>query len=611
MTLLSPAIRVEPGLLRAVRYALPLAVMDVGSEAAAWLHADVQRTPVAFAYQHETINTYRELFREFVKNNPALSQTIGELVAQYHVHLSPVIALEEAWIRAELTESELSAAEQDKLWQIAKTLATPNSPFLAQFLAWLGRLTSRQHAAVWEKIKGLAEAWAWANREAYQQSRVEIPIGLNVSDVAWVLVEHVNEPPQRWVLYQQGTDLILDTEIDFEQGSYFATVSMAVLSWQVQLINQTAQTQDSIHYFEPVKAGSTLVLPDSDNQLWIKTDHTELCIESLVKPDWATSIDRDGVGLFVIVSDNAGDRRAYWVNPGRYPVVDRAGKLIGNMTLDQGCFQDETEYLVFQKNGFQQPNWADQIGVDDYGLYVDVSIKQVTQRFRWISPGQFFMGSPETEPERRGNETLHEVILTQGYWLADSACTQALWKAVMGENPSEFEGEQNPVEKVSWEQVKTFIKKLNRKKLGLALRLPTEAEWEYACRAGTITPFSFGENITSEQVNYNSNFPYANAEKGRYRKEIVAVQTLPANAWGLYEMHGNVWEWCQDWFGEYSIERVVDPQGPTETGVDRVLRGGGWSLNGLLARSACRHGYGIFVRLNNIGFRLARGQTSD
>ena len=140
--------------------------------------------------------------------------------------------------------------------------------------------------------------------------------------------------------------------------------------------------------------------------------------------------------------------------------------------------------------------------------------------------------------------------------------TQEQWQAVMGNNPSHFKGEKNlPVEKVSWDDCQEFIKKL-REKDKKPYRLPTEAEWEYACRAGTTTPFHFGETISTDQANYNGNFTYGNGKKGVYRKKTTPVGSFPANAWGLHDMHGNVWQWCQDWYGDYPQKDVVDPQGP-------------------------------------------------
>lgn len=175
-----------------------------------------------------------------------------------------------------------------------------------------------------------------------------------------------------------------------------------------------------------------------------------------------------------------------------------------------------------------------------------------------------------------------------------------------GGNPSIFVGADRPVERVSWEDAQAFIAKVNGLKPELNLCLPTEAQWEYACRAGTATSFSFGENITPEQVNYNGNNPYHNGKKGQFREETVAVRSLPANPWGLYEMHGNVDEWCNDWYGTFRSEAVSDPVGP-EAGEGCVLRGGSWFYGGEYCRSAVRHRSDSGLRFNSFGFRLARG----
>ena len=247
-------------------------------------------------------------------------------------------------------------------------------------------------------------------------------------------------------------------------------------------------------------------------------------------------------------------------------------------------------------------SWASDWGKDKYGLWTAFTYKNVRQCFRWIKPGTFMMGSPGNEAERYKDEILHEVTITQGFWMADTACTQALWQAVTGENPSKFKGTDRPVESVSWNHCHEFIDKINALKPGLELRLPTEAEWEYACRAGTQTPFWFGENITPEQVNY----PYAGGKKGKYRKETVEVKSLPCNSWGLYQMHGNVWEWCSDWYGDYPTGSVIDPLGPSN-GSHRVLRGGGWIKNGRVCRSANRGRLDPAGR-GSLGLRLTRGQ---
>ncbi|WP_374495622.1 formylglycine-generating enzyme family protein [Zoogloea sp.] len=255
------------------------------------------------------------------------------------------------------------------------------------------------------------------------------------------------------------------------------------------------------------------------------------------------------------------------------------------------------------------PPWASEWEEDaEWGLAATLNLNGVKQTFRWIQPGTFLMGSPRDELGRYSDETQHKVTLSRGYWLADTACTQALWQAVMGDNPSRFKVyPANPVEQVSWNDVQTFFARLDALVPGLDAGLPSEAQWENACRAGTTTPFSFGENITSEQVNYDGNFPYAGGKKGLYRACTVPVKSLPPNPWGLYEMHGNVREWCADWFGNYPQGPQVDPSGPPE-GVERVLRGGSWINDGQYCRAAarCRNEPGF--RGNTIGFRLAPGQ---
>ena len=255
------------------------------------------------------------------------------------------------------------------------------------------------------------------------------------------------------------------------------------------------------------------------------------------------------------------------------------------------------------------PPWANDWGEDDeHGLWLALTVGEARQVFRWISPGRFLMGSPVDEPQRRDGEVQHQVTLSRGFWLADTACTQAFWQAVTGSNPSSFQGDpRNPVEQVSWDEVQAFIGELQRRLPGLPVRLPSEAEWEYACRAGTTTSFSFGDRITPELVNYNGRYPYAGGEKGPYRQKTVPVASLPASGWGLYGMHGNVWEWCADWYADYPTEPQVDPQGP-QTGGARVLRGGSWYGDGRLVRSANRFRSEPGRRYHNTGFRLALGR---
>lgn len=268
-------------------------------------------------------------------------------------------------------------------------------------------------------------------------------------------------------------------------------------------------------------------------------------------------------------------------------------------------------------DSIERPDWASEAGRDTYGPWVRVAVKgapgsdPVTQRLRWIPPGHFQMGSHETESERNDDEgPWHPVTISQGFWLMDTACTQALWQAVMGTNPSDFMASPDrPVVQVSWNDVQDFLTMINRSIPGLELTLPTEAQWEYACRAGTNTPFSFGATITPEQVNYNGNYPYAGGPRGQYRAQTVPVASLPANPWGLHEMHGNVWEWCLDGQRDYRAEAEIDPTGPLAGDVERVQRGGSWDSVALLVRAASRSQDRPGFRVYRVGFRCARVQS--
>ena len=227
----------------------------------------------------------------------------------------------------------------------------------------------------------------------------------------------------------------------------------------------------------------------------------------------------------------------------------------------------------------------------------------IGMKFVWISPGSFMMGSPKEEKERIDNETQHKVTLSKGFYMGVYTVTQEQWQEVMGNNPSEFKGVKNlPVERVSWDDCQQFIKKL-REKDKKVYRLPSESEWEYSCLAGTKTAFHFGETISTDQANYNGNYIYGNGKKGVYREKTTPVDSFPANAWGLHDMHGNVLQWCQDWYGDYPQKDVVDPQGP-EKGQLRVGRGGSWGFDPGVCRSAFRLRDGPGTRHPSGGLRV-------
>ncbi len=242
--------------------------------------------------------------------------------------------------------------------------------------------------------------------------------------------------------------------------------------------------------------------------------------------------------------------------------------------------------------------------------------------FVYIQPGTFIMGSPTNEPGRDSVEAQHRVTLTKGFYMQTTEVTQGQWKALMGSNPSRFKscGDNCPVEKVSWKAVQKFIRKLNRREGGATYRLPTEAEWEYTARAGSDTAFANGV-ISELKCGYDSNLDamgwYCGNAGVRYSGCYDAstwggpkcvgthrVAQKRPNAWGVYDMHGNVFEWCADRYGDYPAGSVTDPTGPS-SGSSRVVRGGSWYYCARCCRSADRLGPEPGYRRSLLGFRLA------
>jgi formylglycine-generating enzyme required for sulfatase activity len=210
-----------------------------------------------------------------------------------------------------------------------------------------------------------------------------------------------------------------------------------------------------------------------------------------------------------------------------------------------------------------------------------------------IPAGKFIMGSPVSEKNHRKDETEHEVTLTKPFYMGKYEVTQEQYEAMMGNNPSKIKGAKLPVTEVSWLDCQEFIKKLNAKTNG-GYRLPTEAEWEYACRAGTTTAYSFGDSITKDEANV------------AWGTSTKMVGSYKPNAFGLYDMHGNVWEWCEDWKADYPKESVIDPKGPA-TGQYRLLRGGSFTGAGSHSRAANWWGTLPATKENDyLGLRLVK-----
>lgn len=238
-----------------------------------------------------------------------------------------------------------------------------------------------------------------------------------------------------------------------------------------------------------------------------------------------------------------------------------------------------------------------------------------------IPAGSFRMGTPPDEPARQADETLHEVVIGAPFYLGKYEVTQAEWMRVMHRNPSRFTacGPRCPVETVSYDDIQLFVRRLTEVAHGARFRLPTEAEWEYACRAGSRSAFATGSRLTARQANFDDRSIVRGQAPAPYLGRPVPVGGFPPNRWGLHDMHGNVWEWCEDWYGDYPAGPVRDPRGPARTAarriwdarggdwqLKRVIRGGSWYFGADSCRCGLRYTHSPADKGFSVGFRLLR-----
>ena len=346
-----------------------------------------------------------------------------------------------------------------------------------------------------------------------------------------------------------------------------------------------AEYQERMKGYPPVPAGNATLLRDEYD---IDTGRFPVQVEWM---DWVGKMpDISKIEDPCVNAERDLARAIYESGPGHpvYARLEVSGQraVISKVELVAG-----DQVLEVRGKGFEQER------TDKYHI-IRLGKEKVPMRFVYVPPGEFTMGSPEDEPGRDDDERQHKVILTEGFFMQETPVTQAQWAAVMGDNPSHFKkcGPDCPVESVSWDDAQRFLKKLNEGGGEYEYRLPTEAQWEYACRAGTTTRYYTGDSK-------------ADLKRAGWYGENSGDKTHPVgqkkpNAFGLYDMHGNVWEWCQDWFGDYPAGPVTDPTGP-KCGSNRVLRGGGWYDNARYCRSADRYGYYPSFRGSRYGFRLA------
>ncbi|MEE9412807.1 MAG: formylglycine-generating enzyme family protein, partial [Methylococcales bacterium] len=496
LTLLAPVVRLEPELLRSVRLALFRNQINFNAsvEALVWQHADLlEPSSVAATFSSAARKRWLTEFRDIAE---PVKQTVLDAIRPWRAFLQEQVWFEEITSLDESSRLLLPKSDLDDANDYFQYLSQQHAANDLQVMAdvetqqWFKRVEKRLP----QQSKDLSEVGGSLQRITHQihqddkHYHAEFPI-----DPANLVADDL--PKQTMTVYQQGEQLIAqfnspNTQLE-QTSSRLAELQFRNGLLYIKTLLATRQPQH-LHNYE--RSGQQIAV-DYEQSVMFQTSGVQMT-------DICTLPDVPGLML-----------------------------------------RSDEETLYFSQ--LQRPQWATNLARDCYGLYLEVDIKGIIQRFRWIEPATFLMGSPTDKPGRDDYEDQHQVTLTHGFWLADSAVTQVLWQAVMESNPSEFDDNlKNPVENISWQDVQQFISRLNQLIPDAQAQLPTEAQWEYACRAGTTTPFSFGDNISSEQVNYDGTRPYANGKEGKYRKQTVPVKSLPVNPWGLYEMHGNVWEWC-------------------------------------------------------------------
>ncbi len=582
--------RVDPPLLRALRRLNTKAPLNAGLEGAFWCHADVEADSAAHI-RHAVQAKHQAHFSEHLQDCHIDLERLRYL---HHAHLRAVLNHEETllwYAHAKLDGVQVSEETQERLQKA--------DSFMRQLAATLKQPDGLQKAGVWwsvaqeiiqradnqmgkdyiELLAPLVQAIAEV-RGVWQQppdwvDPADLPPGERYT--CWL----VNDPATYSIVLQSGppagNQIALTPVFAIDQGGLRiesagsrillsrAHLPFRVCGLQEQTLIKLTSSQEilTLASVKRPRGAATWGWDALGTGLWVRT--VPLCGQTFEWSDWSNPIDPS---LKTVLTENS-----------HYQLIE--DKLSNQLKL----LGIHSSYISYN---YEKTASRVRFVLDEYGVRADLSVMtspdKLIQSLRWIEPGTFWMGSPVDEPERFDNESpRHEVTLSRGFWLADSACTQALWQAVMGNNPSYFKDDpQQPVEQVSWHDVQAFLKRLQSLLPGCQVDLPSEAEWEYACRAGTQSPFSFGANINPQQVNYYG-------EKGEYRAKTVPVKSLPANRWGLYEMHGNVDEWCKDGQRTYDEHGQIDPLGPmTGDELPRVLRGGAWNGIARRARSAFR-----------------------
>ncbi len=573
---LSVPVFFEAGLLREVRLALGVDSSGLGDEVTVWSGVE-HRHSGGGTLSHERRSKLQEELTDALDPSIGLARVLSDdadmraalashglppiadmdhllrqacaalfaVLARWRVAAAPVIRDEELFTFDACFAPGESPVDTDSLAQarllIEQALATKDPGLAFHVRGWLARCRDRAHARIrsGERHEFLRDAWQ-------------------------VLGAHETT----WVIHQERGGL---------QARRRST------AWRRIAV---VKTSDGVLDLTSERGNRSIILREKRRVPWPHgpttwaTDFEQVQVEPFRREGWmsAWGAHEGERGFWVEVGERTERIRFHWRPP---PAVSEAAD-----GSQEGRFQVVESTL---------PSWAARAGIDEYGAWTDVEVKGQVQRMRWVPPGTFLMGSPAEEEGRYANESQHEVEITAGFWLGETPCTQAFYEVVTEASPSRFEGGRRPVERVPWDDVQQMLTSLERLVPGFEGRLPTEAEWEYACRAGATDAVY---SLPLADIAWYS-------ENSAHRSHDVGGK-LP-NPWGLRDMLGNVYEWCEDWLGDYPKGRAVDPHGPAD-GVLRVLRGGSWFRGARRCRAALRRGSPPGRRNGYIGFRLSRGQ---
>lgn len=619
--LASLAVLVEPGLLREVRRLLPASEADAGTEADVWAHPAVQGwSPSGLVLRPDRARGIRA--GAFGGRDAALAPAVAARVEQWHrEHPEPLRHVEAV------------------LWGQWQAGAVADGPALRHALEWLRRLaagaalstpgsvTEEALAAFGVQLHSELPAAALSDDEvgdsllrlyavAHRREALPLPEGVSPDRMARALGGVVE---QRLLEVRQVGATLRIGPAGGGGGSLVGTMT----SSGPDVVITRGGRSDKLPLREEEDVTVTL---DPWEPLVLHTDRATMHLDVIERPFWASALWRDASGLRATMDAGPWERPAdlRWDQGSRGSGRPRARRKVPP-------WYEGPRIVDRWRGSMEVPPWATATGRDSFGLWADVDVRGVVQRFRWVPPGRFWMGSPDREAGRYGDEgPQREVTLTQGYWMADTPVTQALWEAVMGGNPSRFVSPDRPVEQVSWDDCQAFLGCLDVLLPGLGARLPTEAEWENACRAGTSAATWAGDlailglndaPLLDEIAWYGGNcgvdFELTDGHTISWSEkqyDFVSGGSHPvgrktANPLGIHDLLGNVWEWCSDHYGPYEECGVVDPVG-VSSGSQRVRRGGSWGSPARRVRAAARLALGASEHEYGLGFRLVRGHQS-